>query len=188
MRRPATLWRCQSGATAVEFAIILPLLLLFAFGSIEQAILLFIRSSIESAVHQAARYGITVGDGEGRAEQLIRIVDERTYGLLDPDKITLETLIYGDFDDIGKPEPFDDANGSGQHEPGESFSDVNGNGQWDSDMGAAGLGGPDSIVVYRLSYPWGIVTPMVREIMGASVLNQSSTAVKNEPFSPEGTR
>lgn len=174
--------RCESGATAVEFAFILPLLLLFALGSIEQAIVLFIRASVESAVLDASRYGVTRGEAGGRREQLLALVAERTYGLLDPDKIKLETLVYGDYDQIGKPEPFVDANRNGFHDPGESFSDVNGNGTWDPDMGKAGLGGEDAIVVYRLSYPWGIVTPMLREVMGASVLNQSSVVVKNEPF------
>ena len=35
---------CNAGATAVEFALILPVLLLFIFGSIEMAINLFIGS------------------------------------------------------------------------------------------------------------------------------------------------
>ena len=30
--------------------------------------------------------------------------------------------------------------------------------QWDADMGAAGLGGPSDVVVYRLTYDWGIIT------------------------------
>lgn len=175
--------RCEAGATAVEFALVLPLLLLFALGSIEAAIVLFVRSAMESAVLEASRYGATGSeDGVSRAARVLQIVEARTYGLLDPDSIRLDTLIYDDFDDIGKPEPFVDANGSGFHEPGESFTDVNGNGRWDSDMGKAGLGGRNAVVVYRLTYAWGIVTPMLRAVMGESVLNQSSVAVRNEPF------
>lgn len=174
---------CRSGASAVEFALILPVLLLFVFGSIETAIVLFIRSSMESAVLEASRYGITGGkDGMSRAERVMQILGERTYGLLDPDTVRLETLIYDDFDDVGKPEPFVDANGSRFYEPGESFTDVNGNGTWDPDMGKAGLGGRNAVVVYRLSYAWGIVTPMVREAVGGSVMNVASVAVRNEPF------
>lgn len=186
MTRPATLWRSEAGATAVEFALILPLLLLFTLGSIETGIALFIRSAIESAVLESSRYGITVGDGVGRKDQLLRIVEERTYGLLDPDKITLETLVYDDFDHIGKPEPFIDKNHNERHDAGEKFTDVNGNGKWDADMGKAGLGGESAIVVYRLSYAWGIVTPMLRKFLGETVMNQSSVAVRNEPFKSAG--
>ena len=59
---------------------------------------------------------------------------------------------------------------------------MNGNGQWDPDMGAAGLGGPSDVVVYRLTYDWGIITPVMREVMGESVKHVSSIAVRNEPF------
>lgn len=183
MRAIAAAWREEAGASAVEFALILPVLLLFTLGSIESAVVLFIRSSMESAVLEASRYGITGGeDGMSRADRVMQIVEERTYGLLDPDKIRLETLVYKDFDDIGKPEPFVDANGSGFYEAGESFTDVNGNGKWDADMGKSDLGGENAVVVYRLTYAWGIVTPMLRRIMGDSVTNQSTIAVRNEPF------
>jgi hypothetical protein len=181
--RARRLWGCAAGAAAVEFAFVLPVLLLFALGTIESAIVLFIRASIESAVLEASRYGVTGGEaGMSRSERVLQIVEERTYGLLEPEKIELETLVYDDFDDIGKPEPFADANGDGFHEAGESFTDVNGNGTWDPDMGKAGLGGRNAVVVYRLSYAWGIVTPMLREAMGESVLNVASVAVRNEPF------
>ena len=51
--------------------------------------------------------------------------------------------------------------------------DVNGNGQWDADMGEAGLGGPSDVVVYRLTYDWGIITPVMREVMGDSITHVS---------------
>lgn len=183
MNAVRSLRTCEAGATAVEFALILPVLLLFVLGTVESAIVLFIRSSMESAVLEASRYGITGGEhGMSRADRVLQIVGERTYGLLDPDGVRLETLVYDDFGDIGRPEPFVDANGSGFHEPGESFTDVNGNGRWDPDMGKAELGGRNAVVVYRLSYAWGIVTPMVREAIGGSVMNVASVAVRNEPF------
>lgn len=178
----ARLCRCEAGATVVEFALILPLLLLFTFGSIEAAIVLFIRSSMESAVLEASRYGVTGADATSRADHVLAIVEARTYGLLDPAKIDLQTLVYDDFEDIGKPEPFVDANGNGFHDAAEAFTDVNGNGTWDADMGKAGLGGRNAVVVYRLSYAWGIVTPMLREVMGESVMNVASVAIRNEPF------
>lgn len=175
--------RSERGATAVEFALLLPLLLLFIIGSIEMAIVLFIGSSIEAAVMEASRYGVTrPEDGISRADQVLGIVESRTYGLLDMDQIDLETLVYASFADIGKPEPFEDANGSGGRDAGESYTDVNGNGQWDADMGEAGLGIGGDVVVYRLSYDWGVVTPFLRETLGDSVRHVSSVAVRNEPF------
>jgi hypothetical protein len=177
------LLRCARGATAVEFAVVLPLLLLFICGGIESAINLFIGSSIEAAVMEASRYGITGTEaGVSRADRVLEIVGAKTYGLLDMDKVRMETLVYQSFADVGQPEPFVDQNGSKAYNPGEPFTDVNGNGKWDPDMGKAGLGGPSDVVVYRLSYDWGIVTPMVQEVMGETITHTSSIAVRNEPF------
>ena len=173
----------DAGATAVEFALILPVLLLFIFGSIEAAITLFIGSSMESAVLEASRYGITGTEaGVSRADKVLEIVGAKTYGLLDMDKVKMDTLVYQSFADIGQPEPFVDQNGNKAYNAGEPFTDINGNGKWDADMGKAGLGGAGAVVVYRLSYPWGIVTPLLREAMGESVLNVASVAVRNEPY------
>ena len=97
-------------------------------------------------------------------------------------QVDLDTLIYDSFSDVGKPEPYVDANGNGSWDAGEAYTDVNGNAQWDPDMGEAGLGGPGDIVVYRMTYDWGVVTPMLRDILGGSVRHVSSVAVRNEPW------
>lgn len=181
------LWRSQAGATAVEFAVILPLLLLFIVGSMEMAIVLFIGSSIEAAVMEASRYGVTKPEeGVSRGDRVLEIVEAKTYGLLDMDQVRLDTLVYDDFDDIGDPEPWEDANHNGARDDGEAYTDINGNGQWDADMGEAGLGQGGDVVVYRLSYDWGIVTPMLRGALGQSIRHVSSIAVRNEPFGEVG--
>jgi Flp pilus assembly pilin Flp len=174
----------QDGATVVEFALIFPVFLLAVFGGIETAIVIFISSSIEAAVLEASRYGITGGTvpGVSRESRVLEIVEDKTYGLIDMGLVDVDTLVYESFDDIGQPEPFEDANANGVYDEGEAFTDVNGNGQWDPDMGAVGLGGPSDVVVYRISYAWGIITPFMRGVMGDEVLHVSSVAVRNEPF------
>jgi Flp pilus assembly pilin Flp len=179
------LWRDERGATIVEFAVVVPVLLLAVIGIIEVAIVLFISSTIESAVFEASRFGVTGNNdvpGVTREDRVRDIVERRTYGLVDMDRVEIEALVYATFADIGQPEPFTDANANGTYDVGEDYVDVNGNGQWDPDMGAAGLGGPSDVVVYRLSYSWGILTPIVRDVLGESIRNVSSVAVRNEPF------
>ena len=187
LRGTASLCRHDGGATAVEFALILPVLLLFVVGGIEIAIVIFIGASIELAVLEASRFGITGGSVEGatREERVLDVVEAKTYGLLDMNEVAMDTLVYESFDDIGDPEPFTDANGNAAYDAGETFGDVNGNGEWDADMGAAGLGGPGAVVVYRLTYDWGIITPFMRRVLGESVRHVSAVAVKNEPYREE---
>jgi Flp pilus assembly pilin Flp len=176
--------REEDGATVVEFAFVFPVFILAVLGTLETAIVIFISSSIEAAVLEASRYGITGGTipGVTREERVLHIVGDKTYGLVDMDLVGIDTLVYESFDDIGQPEPFEDANLNVVYDTGELFTDVNGNGQWDADMGEAGLGGPSDVVVYRLTYDWGIVTPVMRNVIGDSVTHVSSIAVRNEPY------
>ena len=55
--RPAwrRLWADRSGASAVEFAIVLPVFVLLVLGSISAALLTFSVSSLNYAVEDAAR-------------------------------------------------------------------------------------------------------------------------------------
>lgn len=54
--------RKTQGQGIVEFAIVLPVVLLIVFGVIELGFLLFTYSSVNSAAREAARYGIAIGD------------------------------------------------------------------------------------------------------------------------------
>lgn len=47
--------RCCSGVSSVEFAIILPVLMLFIFGIISVASVLYVQNNMESAAREAAR-------------------------------------------------------------------------------------------------------------------------------------
>ena len=65
---------------------------------------------------------------------------------------------------------------------GVNFQDINGNGVWDQDMGIAGLGNPGDVVVYTVSYPWQIMTPVVQGIIGNTFNISARTVVRNEPY------
>ena len=175
----------RDGATAVEFTIVMPILLLAFLGGIEMAVVLFISSTIEAAVFDASRYGITGGmtPGVTREDRVLEIVGQKTYGLVDMDKVSIDTLVYDTFSDIGQPEPWDDVvTFNGAYDDTEPFTDMNGNGVWDADMGAAGLGGPSDVVVNSINYSWGMITPIMRRVLGVSARRMSSVAVRNEPF------
>jgi hypothetical protein len=186
-RRVLGIWRDRRGVSAVEFAIMSPVLILTVVGIMEVSMLLAVSSLLEGGLRDAARYGITgyVPSGTTREDQIKKIIGEATIGLVDMNTATIDTLIYPSFGDIGQPEPYDDQNSNGQYDIGEPYTDINSNGQWDPDMGAAGLGGPGEIVLYKIKYDLGLMTPLLSAIMGgddSKVTLRASIAVRNEPY------
>lgn len=178
---------CRRGVTAIEFAVVAPAVFLTVAGIIELAMIMFVSTLSEGGLREASRFSITgfIPPGMTREERILEILEEHTIGLVDMNQATVVYKVYPSFDDIGKPEPFtDSAPANGTYDAGEAFQDINGNGQWDSDMGAAGLGGPGDIVLYTIEYDWDLMTPLVSPFVGTNgkLSMKSSVAVKNEPF------
>lgn len=179
--------RCRRGVTAIEFAVVAPAVFLTVAGVIELALVMFVATLSEGGLREASRFSITgfIPPGMTREERILEILEEHTIGLVDMAQATVDYKVYPTFDDIGKPEPFtDNAPANGSYDGGEAFQDINGNGQWDSDMGAAGLGGPGDIVLYTIEFDWELMTPLVSPFVGTNgkLAMKSSVAVKNEPF------
>ena len=186
-RRFLDIWRDRRGVSAVEFAIMAPVLILTITGIMEVAMVLTVSSLLEGGLRDSARFGITgnIPTGVTREEQIKKIIGDATIGLVDMTTATIDTLVYPSFADIGQPEPFTDLNSNGTYDVGEPYTDINSNGQWDPDMGAAGLGGPGEIVLYKIKYDLPLMTPLLSAIMGGSdnkVTLRASIAVRNEPF------
>lgn len=176
--------RDNEGTTALEFAMITPVFMLIMMGIIEFSLVMFTQAIMESATGNTARTGKT-GYSEGqlsREQQLINSVATRTSALLDPTKLTVSMRVYPSFDSVNDPEPYTDSNHNGMYNSGEPYTDVNGNGQWDNDMASAGAGNANDIVVYTVSYPWRIMTPILSNIMGTTYNVSARAVVKNEPW------
>jgi len=184
-------FRAREGTSALEFAFAAPVALLSIAGIVELAMMMFVTSLVEGGLREAARFGITgfTPASVSREEQILQILDDHAIGLVDFATATVTYIVYPGFADVGQPEPYvDDSPANGAYDAGESYQDVNGNGQWDSDMGAAGLGGPGDVVLYTVNYEWQALTPLVEPFVGTGgVLNMSaSVAVRNEPWPAAG--
>jgi Flp pilus assembly protein TadG len=59
MKRLIERLRCQNGVAAIEFAIVLPLLMIILFGIIEFGLLLYDKQVITNASREGARAGIS---------------------------------------------------------------------------------------------------------------------------------
>ena len=189
MGLPFTLCRLardRRGTAILEFGLAAPVVVLSVAGLIELAMVMFVTSLMEGGIRDASRYGITgyVPAGTTREDQIKKLISDATIGLVDMTTAVIETKVYPSFNDVGKPEPFTDANANGVHDPAEPYTDVNGNGNWDADMGKAGLGGPNDIVLYTFTADWNLLTPLMTPLMGTAGKMRLSTsvAVRNEPF------
>jgi Flp pilus assembly protein TadG len=176
----------QSGAAMVEFALVAPLFIALLCAIMEFSGIMFVQAILEGAAREASRYGLTgfTSGGVSREDQIRSIVEDNTFGIIDMDELQFTQQVYENFGDIGQPEPFTDENSNAVWDNDEPYTDINGNGTWDPDMGAAGLGGPGAVVVYRMAYDWNIMIPLFRPIFGDSIRLQSNIAVRNEPFTP----
>ncbi|MGE0118598.1 MAG: TadE/TadG family type IV pilus assembly protein [Dongiaceae bacterium] len=182
--------RSNDGAAALEFALVLPPLCLILVGMFEVAMLMFTQASMEGALREAARFSMTgsVQDPADREEQIVAIVDQYTFGMLDTDDMVTTFLVYDSFTDVNQPEPFTDNNGNGTFEAGiDDFDvddDINGNGQWDGDMGIAGVGTAEQVVEYTVEYDWQVMTPFMAQFMGddGQIHLTARVVIRNEPW------
>jgi Flp pilus assembly pilin Flp len=185
--------RAQTGAAVIEFAFALPPLVLLIVGMFEVAVAMFVSTSVENALREASRYGITgdVPAGSTRQDQILQIIQDNTLGMLDPATTNITFMKYASFQDVGQPEPFVDTPApsplhNGKYDPGEDYTDLNGNGQWDDDRGVAGVGASGEVVRYKVDYQWHVMTPLLSSMIGDNgVLHMSaSVVVRNEPYDP----
>ena len=176
----------EKGVFSVEFALTLPVMLALIFGITEIGLIMFTQSLMEGALRDASRYGITgqVSDPEARLVEIKSIIADRTGGLVDMDTAVVEVLTYPSFSRIGEGEVYLDGNGNGNYDPGETFTDENGNGTWDADIGDAGPGDANDVVLYRISYDWPIIANYTKGYFTSdgSLPLKASIAVRNEPW------
>ena len=82
VRRIKNIFADQSGASAVEFAIILPLLVMFVFGIIEFSIMFYDKAVITNASREGARAGIVFADPRPDAAEIQSVVYNYTNNML----------------------------------------------------------------------------------------------------------
>ncbi len=173
----------KRGNTAVEFGILFPALLLVFVGLMEFSVYFWLDAVLENAALHASRYGITGNTQSGmtREQSITQAIQDNTYNMVDINDLTMTSLVYDNFADIGQPEPYADANLNGSYDMGETFTDVNGNSIWDADLGAAGSGGAMDIVVYKIEFTSSGITGLLSPVLD-NMAHEAVVAVRNEPF------
>lgn len=173
--------RCRSGVSGVEFALIMPILLLLTAGMLELGLILLTDASLEMGIRAASRFGASgvVQTGLTRSESIEKTVESFVDRWLPSGtKVTVTTTVYGSLSDI--PEPFTDLNGNGTWDSGEPFTDLNGDGAWNGGTGTSSAGDSGDIVLYQVSFSRPGFTGVLR-LAGIETLNFSrQIVVQNE--------
>ena len=146
----------RSGAAVVELALIVPAMLMLLLAVVELGMMLTAQGLLDTAALRASRTGSTgfTPDGSTRDQYLRKFIADQAFGLLQADKLAISSTAYASFDDIDKP-----------------------------GKGAAGFGGSGQVVVYKLTYPWTGITPLISQLVASRQVSlTSSLAVRNESW------
>lgn len=173
------------GSTTVEFAIIALPLLMFVTGGLEYGWRAFATSVLNGEIDRAARRSETENSSTNAS------IDNQLRSALSsfalPANIVITRSNYGDYSHARPETLTNDANGDDIWEPGDCYIDANGNGHWDADLGAAGGGGAQDVVLYKVVMTYPALTPLTAVIGGSSTVTLSaSTLVKNQPYAAQG--
>lgn len=150
----------RRGSVAIEFAFVVPILLLVVFWTIELAVMFYLRANVESAVQTVARAAITGSNMDEKGtraqvfERLMRREIERV--LLRNMTYTIQSRVWDTVSQVGV----------GGNQP--SFS----------------AGGKAQIVHYKVIVAYNFITPLVGKFLpdeGTYSLI-SSAFVKNEAY------
>lgn len=195
LRNAARLWKRgsivrrllkdENGATAIEFAVIGLTVIYFLVGIIEFSVTMTVGNSLEAATNMSSRLGKTgYVDEEAmltQQETIYQEIERRVGPLIDMDKLEITHEVFNDFKSLTSPDILKDENGDGDTDDAGEWTDVDGDGFKD---GAPGVGSSGNIVVYRISYPWKVMTPMMGKVIGdGGIINLTAySVVKNEPY------
>ncbi|MBW8309137.1 MAG: pilus assembly protein [Candidatus Paracaedibacteraceae bacterium] len=157
----------ESGASIVEFALVVPFFILALFAAVQVGLIVFVQNALDTAAREASRLGMTGQTTAGLTrEQFIQnkvlsVIQIYSGGVMDPHKVKITVKAYPSLAGVNNPEPFTDTNNNGIYDKGEPFTDVNGNGVWDADQGISGsFGTAGQVVEYDISYGWDTIFPL----------------------------
>ena len=174
--------RDQRGATAVEFAMVAPIMIVMLMGLLDLGHQIYVQAVLEGEMQKAARDS-TLESGVSASSTIDARVQNAVRNVAGSATFAATRKSYSNFNDVGEPEDYTDSNSNGIHDSGECFEDVNGNGQWDADLGRDGQGGADDVVLYTMRVTYPELFPL-SSLIGWSGTKQieATTILRNQPY------
>ena len=179
---PTSLARDERGATAVEFALIAPALLMVLLGVFDAGYNLYTASVLDGAAQKAARDSSLEG-AEAKGLAIDDRVVDAVHNVVPRAKVTFDRRAYRDYSDLHRPADYPDVDTDGACDTNEPFEDSNGNGIWDSDRGTETMGGARDAVLYTITVSYPRAFPLMHLLgLPETVTSQSRTVLRNQPY------
>ena len=188
MRPRQPLLRDDRGATAVEFALVSPVLLLTILGLLDMAYNYYVQAQLHGRIQHAAR-NATLESALTNVDAIDAQVTDAVRTLVPDATLQFSRSSYTRFADVAKPEDFSDLNEDGRCNDGEPFEDANDNGLWDEDRGKQGMGGARDAVLYEVTVTYRRAFGVGRLIgLPDTFTTQATTVLRNQPWGEQVVR
>ncbi len=170
----------ETGTSVMEFGLIAPVFFALLFGMFDVSHMIYARSVFVGAVEQAAR---TAALETGDTEELDAMVQAALNPVIPGVKLESKRESYFDFNDINRPERFNDQNGNETCDNNEQYFDENRSGDWNANIGLEGNGGANDVIVYTatVTYEPLFKIPFLPETWNKRSMT-TRTVKKNQPF------
>jgi len=157
------LLRHNDGATVLEYAIILPILLLLVMGIIEYSLILFASAAMSGAITNAARASQTgyVMSGQTQLEYIDNAVRSRLRGFLSEKQLKNLQIYATSYNCLGEVRPA--PRSVTEHCTNIISPDPKPDGY--PPPCPEDTGEPSETAVYHAQYPWPVSTPMLRSFL-----------------------
>lgn len=174
----------REGVTAVEFALAAPVLLVLLMGMFDMGHMAYLNAVLNGAVEKVARNSALETANTTTSDQTISTI---MAGVAPGSSVTTTRKSYYDFTDVARPEAWNDANGNGRCDNGESYTDENNSGSWEADIGKTGNGGSGDVVYLTatMTYRPLFKVPFTGNPNGTRTL-KATAVTKNQPFGIQG--
>jgi Flp pilus assembly protein TadG len=172
------LWRDKRGVTALEFALVFPIVMLFILGTLELDRVMYMQLQLQAAVADASRYGMT---GNASADAFAQVACPTGYNPPMPIDTTYEincrlqqrlcpnaTVPTCTFDVTRLSISI------------TSFSDLQDLGS--NSAPSSGVGLANQLVQYHIKYTVPFATGTLSRILGGTIPISGNAIVYNEPF------
>lgn len=171
------------GTSVMEFGLMITVFVGMLLGLFDLGQLAYTQAVLNGAVQEAARTSSLeagdIDDADAMVEDIVSVVAPGA-------EFETKRTRYASFDDIGRPERWNDADGDGTCADGETYTDENGNGTWDPDIGTAGNGGAEDVILYSVTVTYEPLFPNPFYPNGTAERSLTSSAIKkNQPFADQ---